>query len=384
MANMQVKNAAGTTVYVKATGAGTNDDPHIVTQAVEGVATQTTLAALSAKVTACDTGAVVIASALPAGSNAIGSVTVSNFPATQPVSGTVSVGNFPSSQAVTGTFWQATQPVSLASLPTLPTGTNSIGNIGTVSTVSAVTAITNALPAGSAILGKVGIDQTTPGTTNLVQVGGSLPAGSNAIGSVTVSNLPATQAVSLASLPALTTSTADVGKVDASGTKVTAAAMPTGGVGFLGWLSAVWYQLTQPTPAGTNAIGSVGVNAGATGGATPYHLRSAATNNATSLKASAGTLYGWHVTNNNTTTCYRVKFYNKASAPSPASDTPVYVLTIPAAASASQPTVVQESGQAAGIAFGTGIAFAVVAGGSDADNTAVTTIGDVDLNLKYA
>jgi hypothetical protein len=33
----------------------------------------------------------------------------------------VSVGNFPSTQAVTGTFWQATQPVSAASLP-LPSG----------------------------------------------------------------------------------------------------------------------------------------------------------------------------------------------------------------------------------------------------------------------
>ena len=33
------------------------------------------------------------------------------------VSGSVSVGNFPATQAVTGTFWQATQPVSIATLP---------------------------------------------------------------------------------------------------------------------------------------------------------------------------------------------------------------------------------------------------------------------------
>ncbi len=46
-------------------------------------------------------------------------------------------------QPVSGTFWQSTQPVSLASLP--------------------------ALVAGSAIVGKVGIDQTTPGITNAVQ-----------------------------------------------------------------------------------------------------------------------------------------------------------------------------------------------------------------------
>ena len=40
------------------------------------------------------------------------------------VSGSVSVSNFPASQAVTGTFWQATQPVSIATMPTTPvTGT---------------------------------------------------------------------------------------------------------------------------------------------------------------------------------------------------------------------------------------------------------------------
>lgn len=40
-------------------------------------------------------------------------------------------------------------------------------------TLTAVTAITNALPAGTAILGKTGIDQTTPGTTNGVVVNGN-------------------------------------------------------------------------------------------------------------------------------------------------------------------------------------------------------------------
>lgn len=79
-----------------------------------------------------------------------GSVSVSNFPATQPVSGTVavsslpaiptgtnaigsvSVSNFPASQAVTGTFFQATQPVSLASSP-LPTGASTETTLAAVS-----------------------------------------------------------------------------------------------------------------------------------------------------------------------------------------------------------------------------------------------------------
>jgi hypothetical protein len=51
---------------------------------------------------------------------------------------------------------------------TLPT--DGTGKIATVSTVTAVTAITNALPAGTNLMGEVGIDQTTPGTTNAVAV----------------------------------------------------------------------------------------------------------------------------------------------------------------------------------------------------------------------
>lgn len=40
-----------------------------------------------------------------------------------------------------------------------------------ITTVGAVTAITNALPSGTNLLGKTGIDQTTPGTTNKVNIG---------------------------------------------------------------------------------------------------------------------------------------------------------------------------------------------------------------------
>jgi hypothetical protein len=47
-------------------------------------------------------------------------------------------------------------------------GTINIASAQTLATVTAVTAITNALPAGSNLLGKTGIDQTTPGTTNNV------------------------------------------------------------------------------------------------------------------------------------------------------------------------------------------------------------------------
>ena len=63
---------------------------------------------------------------------------------------------------------------------------------------------------------------------------------------------PNGQATSANSQPVVLSSDQPTFPVDANGTKVTAAALPTGGVGFLGWLSAIWYQLTQViTVAGT-------------------------------------------------------------------------------------------------------------------------------------
>ena len=61
--------------------------------------------------------------ALPAGANAIGSVTVSNLPATQPVSGTVAISNLPATQPVSGTV--AVSSINSA----LPTGTNALGSV---------------------------------------------------------------------------------------------------------------------------------------------------------------------------------------------------------------------------------------------------------------
>lgn len=49
-------------------------------------------------------------------------------------------------------------------------GTVNIAAAQTLATVTAVTAITNALPVGANVIGKVSIDQSTPGVTNLVTV----------------------------------------------------------------------------------------------------------------------------------------------------------------------------------------------------------------------
>jgi hypothetical protein len=67
--------------------------------------------------------------------------------------------------------------------------------------------VTGSLPAGSAVIGKVGIDQTTPGTTNLVSIGSNgsvtlLAGGSTVIGHVIADSGSTTAVTSLPSLVA--------------------------------------------------------------------------------------------------------------------------------------------------------------------------------------
>lgn len=78
------------------------------TQPVSGPLTDTELRATAVPVSGPLTDTQLRSTAVPVS----GSVSVSNLPATQPVSGTVGIsGTVP----VSGTFWQATQPVSVAS-----------------------------------------------------------------------------------------------------------------------------------------------------------------------------------------------------------------------------------------------------------------------------
>jgi len=95
----------------------------------------------------------------------------------------------------------------------LPAGTNNIGDVDIITIP--------ALVAGTALIGKVGIDQTTPGTTNGIQINAALPAGTNNIGDVDVLSLPALPAgtnnigdVDVLSLPALPAGTNNIGDVD--------------------------------------------------------------------------------------------------------------------------------------------------------------------------
>ncbi|WP_119305215.1 hypothetical protein [Dongia deserti] len=118
---------------------------------------------------------------------------------------------------------------------------------------------------------------------------------------------------------------------------------------------------TAPTPA-------------AAGGLSVTKLISAASTNATSVKASAGQVYGWSISNTNAAARF-VKLYNKASAPTVGTDVPVMTILVPPNAQ-----VVFDS--AHGVSFGTGIALATTTGVGDADMGAVAA-SEIVVNLFW-
>lgn len=101
----------------------------------------------------------------------------------------------------------------------------------------------------------------------------------------------------------------------------------------------------------------------------------AASTNATSVKGSAGKVYKYRIFNSDTVG-YWVKFYNKATAPTVGSDTPVETCWVPAGGG----YIVDSS---TGDPYTTGIAFATTLLATDADTTVVTNANKLVVNLHY-
>lgn len=163
-----------------------------------GAATESTLSTLNGKVTACNTGAVTISTALPTGTNNIGDVDVLTLPnvtlASQanPFTSAIPISDNAGSITVDGTV-AATQ-----------SGTWNITNIsGTIS-----------LPTGAATESTLSTlnGKVTACNTGAVTISAALPAGTNNIGDVDIVSLP--------SVVAATYSTSSV-------TSVTSAAVST-------------------------------------------------------------------------------------------------------------------------------------------------------------
>jgi len=94
-----------------------------------------------------------------------------------------------------------------------------------------------------------------------------------------------------------------------------------------------------------------------------------------SIKASAGQVYGWYLYNAASSVRY-VKFYNKATAPTVGTDTPVMTVPIPQLSAANVEYNV-------GIAFATGIGIGATTGVADND-TGAPGANEVIVDIFYA
>lgn len=126
---------------------------------------------------------------------------------------------------------------------------------------------------------------------------------------------------------------------------------------------------TEPIPAaqvsGTQPVsGTVTANQGTPVNPTASNINSAASTNATSVKATAGTVFNVAAFNNGASAAY-IKLYNKASAPTVGTDTPVIVIKVNPGENAIQNLGVY------GHRFLTGIALAITGAAADNDTTAV-------------
>ena len=107
-------------------------------------------------------------------------------------------------------------------------------------------------------------------------------------------------------------------------------------------------------------------------------LISAATTNGTVVKGSPGSIYGWTIVNTNASLRY-VKLYSKGTTISVGTDTPAMTLPIPGNSSGAGMVA---AAYTTGIAFGSGIGYAVTANVPATDSTAVGS-ADIIMNLFY-
>lgn len=111
--------------------------------------------------------------------------------------------------------------------------------------------------------------------------------------------------------------------------------------------------------------------------ATGHSAVSAASTNATSVKGSAGTLFSIEAFNTNAAPAY-LKLYNKATAPTVGTDTPVRRYCIPGNVAGAGVVFAFPKG----VTFDTGIAYAITTGAADSNTDAVAA-NEVLVNLSY-
>lgn len=270
----------------------------------------------------------------------------------------------------TGTVGAGTLRVTLATDVALPAGTNAIGKLAANSGVDIGDVTLNGPLGGGAEAGAVlvTVANDSTGVLSVDDNGASLTvdnagltelaaainassqmdvniAASNA--TVTVSGTVDLGATDNAVLDAIAASLALLDNSIASGNELqvdVVAALPAGdnNIGNVDLASAIPAGTNNigdvdvlTIAAGTNLIGDVGIQPRASNGLTTMNASSsdggtALTNSAQVIKATAGLLYGWAITNPNTADVF-VQFYNTAAASvTVGTANPLFMLRIPA------------------------------------------------------
>jgi len=190
---------------------------------------------------------------------------------------------------VSGTFWQATQPVSIASLPSLPAGAATIGAVNQAGTWDV--GITGALPTGGNTIGGVNIENV-PGV-NVAQLNGVALTSPSAYGTAPSGNVQGVNAdVTNTVTVAQGTGSSLHADVDNFPSTQAVSGTVTANQG-----GAPWTATVQPSSASTAALSNF----------TPGYITSA-----TTLDASPGNLFTFQIHDSGTAACY-LEFFNAAS-----------------------------------------------------------------------
>lgn len=315
------------------TGASTSAKQDTIIGHVDGIETllgtmdtdtgaiATSSASIDGKITACNTGAVTISAALPAGTNAIGKLAANSGVDI----GDVDVASLPGTWSVN---------LSGATFPTLTVGSHNVTNAGTFA-VQAV--CTNA---GTFAVQAV----CTNAGTFAVQVDGAALTALQLIDDPVFADdatfTPGTSKVMVAGFQADESSTDSVDEGDAGAARMT--------------LDRKQIVTVQPHTAGGLSI-----------------FRSLDLDETEEeVKGTAGCLYKLRITNFSTSIRY-VKLYNAdAAGTTVGSTTPIDTIPVPGATSATQPTVITENYGGLGLAFSSALCLAATTALADADTGA--------------
>ncbi len=220
----------------------------------------------------------------------------------------------------------------------------------------------------------------------------ALPAGTNAIGAVSVSNLPATQPVSAAALPlpsgaatsalqqsalapvAPATATATASNLVGCQANTTLPSFTAGQQGAVPCdTSGRLYVVTVPS---ANNVPTY-LQAVSAGGASVYRAINAASSAmAASVKTTSGLVYGYEACNTGTAAAY-LRLFALNTTPTVGTSTPQVSKLVPAGACQTMTTDL-------GLAFSGGIALDVTSGSlADADTTTVATASQVAIEVYY-